>query len=138
MKLALEIITPTKVVLSEEIDEITLNTSNGEISILPGHVNLFTKVLPGEATIKRGGKTEVFALTGGFLELSNNHLSLLADYAVRASDIEIAKAEQAKERAKQVMKNKEDKREFIEAEAELRKALLELKVARKHKSIKNS
>jgi F-type H+-transporting ATPase subunit epsilon len=134
MKLFLEIITPTKVVLSEEVDEITIPTVNGEISILPNHIDLLTKIKPGEMIIHRNGKIELFAITGGFLEISNNKVSILADHAIRADDIEIAKAEQAKERAEKAMKEKGSERDFVIADAELRKSLLELKVARKHKS----
>jgi F-type H+-transporting ATPase subunit epsilon len=134
MKLALEIITPTKLVLSEDVDEVTLPTVNGEISILPNHVDLLTKIKPGEMTIHRNGKIELFAITGGFLEISNNKVSILADHAIHADNIEIAKAEQAKERAEKAMKEKGTEQDFRIADAELRKAILELKVARKHKS----
>ena len=134
MKLVLEIITPTKVVLSEEVDEVTLPTVNGENSILPNHINLLTKIKPGEMTIHRNGKLELFAITGGFLEISNNKVNILADHAIHADDIEIAKAEQAKERAEKAMKEKGTEQDFRIANAELVKSLLELKVARKHKA----
>ncbi len=133
MKLVLEIITPTKVILNEEVDEVTVPTVNGEISILPNHVDLLTKIKPGELIIHRSNKDELFAITGGFLEVSKNHINILADHAVRAADIEIAKAEQARERAQRAMKEKASEKDFAIADAELRKALLELKVARKHK-----
>lgn len=132
-KLSLEVITPTKVVLSEEADEITVVTSDGEISILPGHVNLFTKLVPSEMIIKNGNKADYFAITGGFLEVSKNKVSILADHAVRAADIEVAKAREAHDRAEKAMKNKQNEGEFRVAEAELRKALLELKVATRRK-----
>ena len=133
MKLALEIITPTQVVLNEEVDEITLPTVNGEISILPNHIDLLTKIVPGEMTIHLGNKIESFAITGGFLEISSNKVSILADHAVRADDIEVAKAQQAKERAEKAMKEKASDKDFAVAEAELRKSILELRVAHKHK-----
>ena len=134
MKLVLEIITPTKVVLSEEVDEVTLPTVNGEISILPNHVNLLTKVKPGEMVIHQNGKTTLFAITGGFLEIANNHVNILADHAIQAADIEIAEAERAKERAEKAMKEKGTDQDFRIAQAELQKSILELKVARKHKA----
>ena len=138
MKLHLDIVTPTQKVLSEEIDELTVNTTNGEISILPGHINLFTKLLSGEAVIRKGNKTDFFAITGGFLEVSNNHLSILADYAIRAEDIEISKVEEAKQRAEKAMKDK-DKEQAIESlEDDIRRAALQLKVARKHHNRRTS
>lgn len=138
MKLVLEIITPTRVLLKEEVDEITIPTIDGEISILPNHVNLLTKIIPGEMLVKKGSKTENFAIMGGFLEVTNNNVNILADYAIKADDIEIAKAQEAHERAKQAMKNKENQKEFTVASAELRKAILELKVARKGRHSKIS
>ena len=136
MKISLEIITPVKTVLSEEVDEITIPTIDGEISILPGHINLFTKINPGEMIVRNKGTQEPFAVMGGFIEVLNNRVTVLADYAVRAEDIEIAKAKEAEDRAKRTMENKENRKEFAVAEADLKKALLELKVAQKHKSSK--
>ncbi len=133
MKLHLEVITPEKVILDEEVDEITISTTTGEISILPNHENLLTKIIPGEMTIKNNGKNDHFAVTGGFLEVSENKISILADYAVRAEDIEIGKAQEAQERAKKRMEEHEKDKDFKIAESELRRAILELKVARKNK-----
>ena len=133
MKLLLDIITPTNVVLSEEVDEITMPTTDGEISILPNHVNLLTKIAPGEMLIKKGPKTDLFAITGGFLEIANNHVNVLADYAIHADAIEIAKVEEAKERAQKAMKEKLTEEDFRVVNAELAKSLLQLKVARKRK-----
>lgn len=133
MNLQLEIITPLKSILKEEVDEIILPTETGEITILPNHVPLVTKIKPGEMIIKKGQKASFFAITGGFLEIIDNKVTILADYAVRAEDIEVAKAKEAEERAKQTMKEKGDKREFATAEADLRRAIVELHVARRHK-----
>lgn len=134
MKLLLEIITPIKVILKEEADEITINTTEGEISILPNHIDLVTKIIPGEMIIKKNNKNDVFAITGGFLEVAKNHVSILADYAIHASDIEISKVEEAKQRAEKAMKDKTSDKEYQEIQTQLRRTVLELKVARKHKS----
>ncbi|MCL6096816.1 MAG: ATP synthase F1 subunit epsilon [Patescibacteria group bacterium] len=134
MKLVLEIITPTKVLLKEEVDEITLPTVNGEISILPNHVDLLTKVKPGEMVIKRNNKTELFAIMGGFLEVTNNHVNVLADHAVRAEDIEISKVEEARQRAEKAMKDKVSEKQYEELQDEIRRTALELKVARRRKA----
>jgi F-type H+-transporting ATPase subunit epsilon len=133
MKLALDIITPTKVVLSEEVDEVTIPTIDGEISILPNHVNLLTKIAAGEMVIRKGTKTDLFAITGGFLEILNSHVNVLADYAIHADDIEIAKVQEAKERAQKAMKEKLTEEDFRVVNAELAKALLQIKVAHKRK-----
>ncbi len=134
MKLFLDIITPTKVVLSEEIDELTIPTVNGEISVLPNHVDLLTKIIPGEMIIKKNNKTEPFAIAGGFIEITNNHINVLADYATHVDDIEIAKVEEAKQRAEKAMKEKDKELEYEQLQDDIRMAALQLKVVRKHKS----
>jgi F-type H+-transporting ATPase subunit epsilon len=135
----LEIVTPEKTIFKETIDEIALNTADGEIAVLSNHVNLFTKVMPGEVAIKYQKNKEIFmAITGGFLEVSNNKVTLLADYAVRAEDISVDKAVEAQKRAEAVLKKAKenvDAHDFATAQAELGKAILELHVARrKHRN----
>jgi F-type H+-transporting ATPase subunit epsilon len=134
----LEIVTPKKVTYKGDVDEITINTADGVISILPHHVNLFTRVLPGEMILKISDREQFLAITGGFLEISNNKVTILADYAIQAEEIEVEKVIAAQKRAEEVLKKaKEDIGEthFAEAEANLRRALLELHVAnRRHKS----
>ncbi len=129
----LQIITPVREVLNENINELVVPTETGEITILPNHVSLITKVVPGELTIKKERKIDHFAITGGFLEVRENSIVILADYAVRAEDIEIAKAKEAQEKAVRAMKEKSDRREFAVAEADMKRAIVELQVARKYK-----
>src|SRR4051812_36102190 len=117
-KLKLDVITPTQTVLSEEVDEITINTANGEISILPGHIPLLTKLIPSEMIVRNGGKVSPFAVLGGFLEIAENKVTILSDYAVRAADIEIAKAKEAKDAAEKLMKDKDSNKNFVVAEAD--------------------
>lgn len=133
MNLQLEIITPDKVVLKDTVDEIVVPTKNGEITILPNHTPLLTRMKEGELVIKKSQKVLYFAILGGFLEVQNNNVNILADYAIRAEDIEVAKAKEAEERAKNAMKQKANLRDFAMAESDLRKAILELKVARRHR-----
>ncbi|MBU2632769.1 ATP synthase F1 subunit epsilon [Patescibacteria group bacterium] len=133
MKLLLEVITPEKIVFKDEVDEIVIDTINGQIAILPNHINLITKLVPGEMKIIKGKTEQVLAATGGFLEITNNSATILADYAVRAQDIEIARAQEAQKRAEHAMKEKATDKDFRMAEAELQKALLQLKVAKRHR-----
>ena len=137
MNLHLEIITPEKVVYKDNVDEVIVETENGQISILPEHVNLLTRVMPGEMIIKKGNQEHFLAITGGFLEISDNSVNLLADYAIRAEDIEVAKIEEAQKRAERMVKEKVTEKEFRIAEAELQKALLQLHVASKRGKRRN-
>lgn len=133
MTFHLEIITPEKVVFKDDVEELSLTTDLGQITILPHHIDLLSKVKPGEAFIKKAGKTYPMAITGGFLEVVSGNVSILADYAIKAEDIEIAKAEEAKKRAENLMKEKISEEDFRIAENEMLKAILELKVADKHR-----
>src|SRR3989338_9376433 len=133
MNLLLEIITPEKIVYKNEIDELIVPTVNGQIAILPNHVGLFTKIIPGELIIRKANSQEALAVTGGFLEVAKNHISILADYAIRAEDIEVAKAQEAQRRAEKLMAEKTSERDFRMAQADLVRAITELRVATKYK-----
>lgn len=133
MNLFLEIITPEKVVYKDEISQVVVPTVNGEITILPNHINLLTQVDPGELMIKKGATAQYIAIIGGFLEVSVNKISILANYAIKAQDIQVAKAQEAKKRAEKIMTEKATDNDLRMAQAEMIKAILELKVATKHK-----
>lgn len=133
----LEIVTPEKIIYTGDVDELIVNTSDGEIGILPHHVNLMSKLLPGELTLKISNKTQYMAITGGFLEVANNKITIIADYAVRADEIEVNKALAAQKRAEEILKKKESgiaAQDLAAAQGDLRRAILELKVAhRRHR-----
>lgn len=133
MNLLLEIITPEKVVYSDEVDEIVVPTVEGEIAVLPNHICLLTQVNPGELIIKKGPSQQYLAITGGFLEVQNNKVSILAEYAIKSQDIEVARVMEAKKRAEKVMSEKSTEHEIRIAQTEMIKAILELKVATRHK-----
>ena len=133
MKLTVDILTPQKKVYSGEADEVLIPTVNGEIGILPNHVALLTRILPGELQIKNGAKTDSIAIMGGYAEVNANHVNVLGDYAIRAEDIEVAKAEQAKAKAEKMKTEKISQMDMAIIEADLRRSLLELKVAHRRK-----
>jgi len=131
--LSLEIITPEKVVYRDEVNEVVVPTASGEIAILPNHINLLTQINPGELIIKKRSSNQSLAITGGFLEVNNNKVSIVANYAVKADDIEVARAQEAKKRAEKIMSEKATDNELKIAQGELIKSILELKIATKHK-----
>jgi len=133
MTFHLEIITPEKVVYKNDIDEVVVPTENGQIAILPNHVGLLTQIIPGEIIVKKGGSQQALAVTGGFLEIKSNSVSILADYAVRAEDIEVLQAQEAQKRARKLMEEKTSEHDFRIAQGELIKAITQLEVATKHK-----
>ena len=133
MNLLLQIITPEKIVYSDEIDEIVVPAIDGEIAILPNHINLLTQIVPGELIVKKGISTQLIAITGGFLEINNNEINILADYAIKAQDVEAARAMEAKKRAEKIMSEKSTEKDFKIAQGELIKAILELRISTKYK-----
>lgn len=130
-KLHLEIITPERVVFAEDVDEVVIPAVEGEVTILPEHIPLFTRVLPGEIKFMQGENEHFLAIAEGFLEVLNDHVNILTNYAVRSEEVEIAKVEAAKKRAEEALSEKKSEQGVVVAEAELRKAILELKVARR-------
>lgn len=133
--LTLDIVTQEKRLLSTEAVSVNADTADGEITILPGHIPLVTRLNEGLFRYTTDdNKEHVIAVFGGFLELdTEGNCSVLADSAVRADDIDIAKVENAKKEAEAALKDKNREAEFALAEAALRHAALELKAAH-HKS----
>jgi F-type H+-transporting ATPase subunit epsilon len=128
---ALQILSPEGEVFSDSIDEVLLPTKSGEISVLSHHVPLFSKLVEGTVIIKKGGKSSLIAILGGFLEVKENIVTVLSDYAVKAENIQAAQALEAKKMAEEIISKKESRAQLLLAEKNLQKSLLELKVANK-------
>jgi F-type H+-transporting ATPase subunit epsilon len=137
--LKFKIVTPEKVLMEREVDSVTVTTQNGEITILKNHLPLVSNLKAGELKLKAQGDQEIFAVSGGFIEVrENNEVVILADTAEHASEIDIDKAEQAKELARKMMEeNYHDHTASAEAVAMLEKNLARLRVARKHRTHTN-
>ena len=131
----LEIVTPEKIAYSEEADQVTLPTADGEITILPGHVSLVTELLPGELTLKKGSQNIVLASGGGFVEITGKKVSVVTDLAQRPEEIDEKIAEEARKRAQEALKNRErlSEEEFATTTANLQNALAQLRVKRRHR-----
>jgi F-type H+-transporting ATPase subunit epsilon len=129
MPIHLEIITAERVVLSDEVDQINAPTKDGRVGILPRHMPLLTILDAGELDIIKNGETTPFAISGGFMEVLPTRVTILADSADRADEIDEARAEEARRRAEELLAEQRSERDMKLAEAELRKALIQLKVA---------
>lgn len=132
-QLHVEVVSPEGLVFQGEADEVLLPTEKGEIGVLPHHIPLFTKLIGGEVRIKQGSKDTSFAISGGFLEVNPASLVILADFAVKAESIEVSRAEEAKRKAEQLIKERNENVDFELAEKELERAILQLHVADKVK-----
>lgn len=140
MKITFEITTPERIVYRDEVDQITLPTKEGEITVLPNHIPLISLLQPGALTVKKDGEEVYMAISGGFIEVQpGNKVIVLADTAERSEELDIKVIEEAKERARQVLAEKRniDDVTFADAAAGLERELARLKVARKHRGGKN-
>jgi F-type H+-transporting ATPase subunit epsilon len=140
-QLKVQVISQEKPLLDTFADLVLIPGANGQLGILPDHIPLITKLQAGVVTIRRQRHQDTLvAIGGGFAAMeADNTLSILADTATKAEDISLREAEAAKERAQATMKQAGtvSEREFKLAEAQLRRALVELQVARKHKTYAN-
>ena len=128
----LEIITPEKVVYSKEIQQVTLPTPQGEITVLPQHVPLVSSVAAGELKIVDQNGENYLAISGGLLQVDPAGVRILADSAERVEEIDVARAEVARQRAIELIKEKkEEKVDYTALAAKLEKELTRLRVARR-------
>lgn len=134
-KIQLDIVTAERQVVSEQVDYVSAPGIDGVIGILPRHAPLLTALTPGELRYKKDGEERVFAIGGGFMEVRPDRVTVLADTAERAEEIDEMRAEQARTRAEQLLKEKpRDDVEFSRIEAAMRRAQVRLKVARRQHS----
>ena len=104
MPLTLEIVTPERVVLSEEVDHVVLPTeAGGEIDVLPGHIPLMTMIEPGELRYYKGGQPESIAIARGFIQVISDTVSVLTEAAIEVDEIEVASLEEARARAAEAL-----------------------------------
>lgn len=128
-----EIVTPDGVIFEDQVDEISLPTSEGQITILPHHIPLYSKLSEGEAKIKKHGKETIVAILGGVVEVGENNVSILSDYAIHAESIVMAHAEEAKKRAEEALREKKSEADIFLSDRDLRRSILELKVGQRVK-----
>jgi len=133
-KLQLTVVSQERQLLSEVVDSVTLPASEGEITVLPGHVPLFSPLQTGVVTYRDHDNDTNLVVSKGFVDVGvNNEITIIVDTATRARDISLDQAEAAIKAAHETMENSRDQQELLMAEASLRLALLEAKVARSTK-----
>jgi F-type H+-transporting ATPase subunit epsilon len=134
----LEIVTPERVIYSDEVDAVVVPGVEGQLGILPHHAPLMTMLQPGELKVRKGGEEIYVAIFGGFLEVRPDRVIVLADAAERAEEIDTARVEEAKRQAEQQMANRVlSEVEKARAEAALRRSLVQLKVAERRRKRKS-
>jgi F-type H+-transporting ATPase subunit epsilon len=130
MPLSVEIVTVERTVLQEVgVDEVIAPGVEGQLAVLPQHAAFMTMLAPGELILKKGGEEIPFAVTGGFFEVLRDRVVVLADAAERADEIDIARAEEARQRAQLALERKETIEDMAAVQASLQRALIRLRVA---------
>jgi F-type H+-transporting ATPase subunit epsilon len=133
-KLTVEIVTAERRVSQTEVDMIIAPGTEGEIGILPKHAPLLTALNPGVMVLKNDGQEEVLAVSGGFLQVANNRVLILADTAERAEELDEARAQEARASAEAALKEAaKGSMQADAARAALQRSLVRLNVARRRR-----
>jgi F-type H+-transporting ATPase subunit epsilon len=129
-KIRLRIVTPTRLLIDEEVDEVTAPGALGEFGVLPNHIAFLSLLAPGELSYREGSNRYFLAVSGGYAEVLNNTMTVLADSAEYADEIDLERARRSKETAEREMQqfNPDDK-EFIAGAAAQRWAEVQIQVA---------
>ncbi|MBO4368695.1 MAG: F0F1 ATP synthase subunit epsilon [Desulfovibrio sp.] len=128
--LQLEVVTPDKTVVSDQVEMAICPGVAGEFGVLPNHVSILSALKIGDLRYRVNGKDEHVFISGGFADMNNNVLSILAESAEMAKDIDEARAKAAKERAEKRLAQKSDTVDETRANAALQRAIVRLQVCR--------
>lgn len=124
------VVTPDGPVYNADVEMVSAKAKSGELGILPGHIPMVAPLEIGNVRLKQGGKTVYVAVSGGFLEVRPDQVTILAQAAELAENIDVKRAEQAKTRAEQrLSSSKKDEVDFRRAELALQRAINRITVA---------
>jgi F-type H+-transporting ATPase subunit epsilon len=127
--LHLQIITPDKMLVREDADQVQIPGKNGYLGILPGHAPLITELMIGEISYVHAGATRYYAVAWGFAEVLPDKVTILADVAEAAEDIDVARAQQAKTKAEEALRQAAPDLDYDAVQYALRRATVRLEVA---------
>jgi F-type H+-transporting ATPase subunit epsilon len=132
--LKLEIVTPDAQTYSDDVEMVTLPGIEGEMGIYPKHVPLMTQLTAGEIIVRKDGQDLFLAVGEGFVEVTGDHVAVLTDMAIKADDIDEAKAEEARRRAEARLADQIDAGENAIVSAALANALAQIHVKRRRQN----
>jgi F-type H+-transporting ATPase subunit epsilon len=134
MPMNLEIITAERSVFEGEVDMVIAPGLDGQLGILPKHAPLMTVLKPGELTVKKNGEEDMYvAVSGGFMEVIGNRVSVLADACERSDEIDEARAEQAMQRAQERLAQRGSDMELERAMSSLQRAQIRVNLVRRRR-----
>ena len=131
--LRLRIVTPEGTAYDEDVEIVVLRGAEGQISVLPHHTRLMTRMLPGEMMVRRAGREQFLAVGEGLVEVTGERVSIATDMAVAAESIDEAKAEEARQRAAVRLREKISDEEVASVNASLARSLAQLHVKRRRR-----
>jgi F-type H+-transporting ATPase subunit epsilon len=131
--LKLEIITPDEVAYSEDVEMVTLPGIEGQFGVYPQHLPLMTQVVPGEIIVRKDGRDQSLAIGEGMVEVAADHVAVLTDMAIAAEKIDLAKVEEARQRAEARLQEKLSDEEVASVNAALAHSLAQLHVKRRQR-----
>ena len=126
-----EIVTPERMVASGLAEEMQIPGKKGYLGILPGHAPLITELSVGEITYRNAQRSEHLAVAWGFAEVLPNRVTILAETAEPAAEIDVARAERARQRAEQRLREASHETDFERAQISLERAVIRIQVAEK-------
>lgn len=132
-KILLEVVTPDHLLLSKEVDYVSAPGSEGDFGVLPGHCHFLTTLRIGELQFRVGEKIEYMSVLWGFVEVTPTKVTVLAEVAEKAEDIDVDRAETAVKKAEEQMERGGLPSEVEEARVSLEKARLRKKIADRHR-----
>ena len=132
--LTLEIVTPAAVAYSAAVQMVTLPAASGQIGVYPHHVPLLTRIVPGEIIVRKDGQDEFLAIGEGLVEITGDRVSIVTDMAVKAADIDEAKAEEARQRAEARLRDKLADEDVATVNASLARSIAQLRVKRRRRA----
>ena len=130
----LEIVTPTEIAVSEDVEMVTLPAIEGEMGVYPNHLHVITQIVPGELIVTQKGQERSLAVGEGLVEITGSRVSIVTDMAIAADRIDEAKVEEARARAAARLEEKISEEEVATVNASLVRSLAQLQVKRRRKS----
>ncbi len=128
-KLIVTVVTPGRQVVRDEVDQVTAPSVMGEVGILPEHRPLLADLQAGVVTLRRGDKVDIYATSGGFIEVGKNEVTLLLETAERSDEIDIERAQNALKDAEKKLKNLDfGTPDFVEEQARYQRAQVRLQI----------
>ncbi|WP_110112615.1 F0F1 ATP synthase subunit epsilon [Bacillus sp. CGMCC 1.16541] len=122
------VVTPDGPVYESDVEMVSTKAQSGELGVLPGHIPMVAPLQIGAVRLKKGSSTELVAVSGGFLEVRPDKVTILAQTAEKAEDIDFVRAEEAKKRAEARLNSKQDDVDFKRAELALKRAINRIEI----------